>query len=1151
MPFRDDTSLVAFRYDQAAQAEPPIPIPPAKSPLRYQRAAVAAARARAATAGATGTAIVKVDARPASCISAPAPATIATTDAISSSSPAPPAIPIPARTRQSSAPVVSVSGPTTAATPTTLTIITPFPVIVAPPHPPPSGPLPLLPGTGTEEHLHPALRSAPRSSDPDDLKNKRDSGHAPTTTSILTSTSSSSRARTFYDESSEGEVEEEEGEDQEDEDPFPYEKIQSARRSKFVPALVVPPLRIRSSSPTSLNAQTHNRLGRGDDLDLGGTNNNSVSSIPLHSPGLSEANTVSPTSPTTPPPNFPVVEKTSASSSIFSRRSFSFRTSGSSSMKSSKRLKKKKQQEKQQQGKQQQQRPPLSESPAEARDEEPSTANPTLSLDGAKATTSSSTAPVTVVAPPRNGDEQSSRDHHQENYHHSSSTRLPNSPKLVTDASAHDGDDFADFVQQISFSKRGSIMLGGMRPSRHAANMSNDSGFAHHQHGAATATATAAPMSPSSPDQRRPQRVFPLASPPRIKANKKNDAAHSSFDDGDHKAGAARRPLPPSGRMTPPPPLPPPTPPSAPYADAPTTPKSARRAPSIRLISVEVERESQKVRSLYEPREGLRWEDGAPAASSHGERLEPTVEVPSDVDENSSKQSPSTSTNINQDAQPGVPPTATGIPESAGPSASRQDEPVHQIYERVDRIEDWEDVEFEAVDRYGFIVPKRPTTPSSAPATIMDSPSQSTPRSKHRSILSRRGAASHSQYLGAKQGPGRRASARSLHTQTSGLSTGSKRSTRSALRQAANLLPHNKDRKCMDEAGEILAQEPGFSGIGEDLVAGQLADEYRRKEWQRTEKWRKMAKIVKPGKEGEGMVFEFDTKHPKIVERTWKGIPDRWRASAWYSFLATSARNSKKPCATDEELRAAFFELQGQPSPDDVQIDLDVPRTISQHIMFRKRYRGGQRLLFRVLHALSLHFPQTGYVQGMASLAATLLSYYDEERCFIMLVRLWELRGLNRLYSQNFTELMEALQDFEKYWLAEKKNVAKSLKELCIDPTAYGTRWYLTLFHLSMPFSAQLRVWDVFMLLGASPPDPPAPEATNSKQAVQISSKGLETIHATSTAIILALSEHIVDSEFENAMKALTSFVPVKNDDLLMKVVHTEYKQYMNKMKKF
>ncbi|KAK8039191.1 TBC domain-containing protein [Apiospora rasikravindrae] len=34
VPFRDDTSLIALRYDQTVQAEPPIPIPPPRSPLR-------------------------------------------------------------------------------------------------------------------------------------------------------------------------------------------------------------------------------------------------------------------------------------------------------------------------------------------------------------------------------------------------------------------------------------------------------------------------------------------------------------------------------------------------------------------------------------------------------------------------------------------------------------------------------------------------------------------------------------------------------------------------------------------------------------------------------------------------------------------------------------------------------------------------------------------------------------------------------------------------------------------------------------------------------------------------------------------------------------------------------------------------------------
>lgn len=76
-----------------------------------------------------------------------------------------------------------------------------------------------------------------------------------------------------------------------------------------------------------------------------------------------------------------------------------------------------------------------------------------------------------------------------------------------------------------------------------------------------------------------------------------------------------------------------------------------------------------------------------------------------------------------------------------------------------------------------------------------------------------------------------------------------------------------------------------------------------------------------------------------------------------------------------------------------------------------------QRLLFRVLHAMSLYLPDTGYVQGMAALAATLLCYYEEDRAFVMLVRLWMLRGLERLYESGFAGLMDALEDFEKNWL--------------------------------------------------------------------------------------------------------------------------------------
>lgn len=356
-------------------------------------------------------------------------------------------------------------------------------------------------------------------------------------------------------------------------------------------------------------------------------------------------------------------------------------------------------------------------------------------------------------------------------------------------------------------------------------------------------------------------------------------------------------------------------------------------------------------------------------------------------------------------------------------------------------FEDWEGVNGEDVDRYGFIIPQRP---GSRPATSSDTKSVHYSPYKKRNVLIRRDLTTRS--LTVRSGPARRGSARSLSSHMSELSTVSHRSTRSTVRQATNLLPHNKDRRLVDEAGSTLTSQLGLNSAAEDEEAEKLATELKFKEVERSEKWRKMANVVKQGADGQGMLFEFDLKHPKLMSRTWKGIPDCWRSAAWYSFLTSSAKASDKPFVTDEELKVDFRQLVDQPSPDDIQIDMDVPRTINQHIMFRRRYKGGQRLLFRVLHALSLYFPETGYVQGMAPLAATFLSYYEEESCFVMLVRVWQFRGLNQMYGtrdSELGELMNILEDFEKYWLGER-DVAKQLVSYTVPiPSIYLLETYV------------------------------------------------------------------------------------------------------------
>lgn len=80
------------------------------------------------------------------------------------------------------------------------------------------------------------------------------------------------------------------------------------------------------------------------------------------------------------------------------------------------------------------------------------------------------------------------------------------------------------------------------------------------------------------------------------------------------------------------------------------------------------------------------------------------------------------------------------------------------------------------------------------------------------------------------------------------------------------------------------------------------------------------------------------SKEAKFRERVYKGIPDRWRRAAW-DFLM--ARTAKMTPGRHELFAREYREALDRPSSYDVQIDLDVPRTISGHIMFRTRYGAG------------------------------------------------------------------------------------------------------------------------------------------------------------------------------------------------------------------
>lgn len=60
--------------------------------------------------------------------------------------------------------------------------------------------------------------------------------------------------------------------------------------------------------------------------------------------------------------------------------------------------------------------------------------------------------------------------------------------------------------------------------------------------------------------------------------------------------------------------------------------------------------------------------------------------------------------------------------------------------------------------------------------------------------------------------------------------------------------------------------------------------------------------------------------------------------------------------------------------------------------------------------------------------------------------------------------------------------------------------------------------------------------------------RSMDVLHATSAALIDGMREIILESDFENAMKVLTSWIPIKDIELFMRVAKAEYKVHRKKL---
>lgn len=108
------------------------------------------------------------------------------------------------------------------------------------------------------------------------------------------------------------------------------------------------------------------------------------------------------------------------------------------------------------------------------------------------------------------------------------------------------------------------------------------------------------------------------------------------------------------------------------------------------------------------------------------------------------------------------------------------------------------------------------------------------------------------------------------------------------------------------------------------------------REAERVEKWGRMLEPRSRDAGGNIQIWGVSPeKQHKLSRRAFKGIPDRWRGAAWLAFIGNFSRADKNQLLA---LATEYREALEKHSPYDIQIDLDVPRTINGHVLFRTRY---------------------------------------------------------------------------------------------------------------------------------------------------------------------------------------------------------------------
>ncbi|CAK7267145.1 hypothetical protein SEPCBS57363_002446 [Sporothrix epigloea] len=246
-----------------------------------------------------------------------------------------------------------------------------------------------------------------------------------------------------------------------------------------------------------------------------------------------------------------------------------------------------------------------------------------------------------------------------------------------------------------------------------------------------------------------------------------------------------------------------------------------------------------------------------------------------------------------------------------------------------------------------------------------------------------------------------------------------------------------------------------------------------------------------------------------------KGIPPPLRGVVWQGMSGATR---------DMALGDQYDRFCDASSPYEGIIGKDLGRSFPGVEMFREPDGDGQRMLGSVLKSYSLHEPRIGYCQGLAFLVGPLLMHMPDKEAFCVLVKLMENYDLRSSYMPDLAGLHVRIYQFRELLRSTLPELSSHLELLQVDPAAYVSQWFLSIFAVTCPLPMLFRMYDVAFAEGAA--------ETIMRVALSLMQKNQSRLLACAEledAIQLLLSRGLWDCYHYNADEFVLHFLSLSN----------------------